>query len=75
MDEISTVSQWVSLHRKLVTSLGAVLVIILIALRIFVIGEWDQAGHFQYEAFARNLADGLLSTVVVSGILAISSGG
>lgn len=71
MDESSMTSEWILAHRRSVSLTVAVLLTGLIILRVSVVGEWDARGNFLYADFARNVVDGLLSTIAVTAVLAI----
>jgi hypothetical protein len=70
VEDTSTTSEWIRAHRRAVSLSAALLVCVIVAVRIFLVGEWDATGKFSYSGLARNMIDGLLSTIVVSGGLA-----
>ncbi|MEA3063705.1 MAG: hypothetical protein QOJ27_133 [Sphingomonadales bacterium] len=70
VEETSTLGEWILAHRRAVTFSAILILCGIVAMRIFVVGEWNADGAFVYLEFFRNLIDGLLSTVLVTAALA-----
>ena len=68
----SSVSEWMLAHRRLVVTVLILGFLILIGVRFLLFPTHTPSGDIDWEALVRNILDGLIATVVVSFVVAVT---
>lgn len=68
----SKISEWMISHRRLVVTLLILAFLSLLVVRIFVFPTLDAAGNIDWTAMITSSLDGLISTIVISFVVAVT---